>query len=44
LRDNVKNQKKTWETLNEALGKEKSGSSVDKINIDGITSTDKISI
>jgi hypothetical protein len=30
--------------LNEALGKEKSGCSVDKINIDGNISTDKTSI
>jgi hypothetical protein len=44
LRENVKNPKKTWETLNEALGKEKTCSSVNKINIDGNTSTDKTSI
>jgi len=44
LRANVNNPKKTWETLNEALGKEKSFSSIDKINIDGNTCTDPPSI
>jgi tRNA/tmRNA/rRNA uracil-C5-methylase (TrmA/RlmC/RlmD family) len=44
LQANVNNQKKTWDTLNEALGKEKSSTTIDKINIDGQTSTDLNSI
>ncbi len=44
LQENLKNPRKTWETLYEALGKEKTSSSIDKINIDGSTSTDKVSI
>jgi hypothetical protein len=35
LRDNAKNPKKTWQTLNEILDKGKKSESVDKINIDG---------
>jgi hypothetical protein len=44
LQDNLKNPRKTWETLNEVLGKEKSCSTIEKINIDGTTCTDKLSI
>ncbi len=40
LRDNVKIRKKTWETLNEVLGKSKNNATVEKINIDGQLSTD----
>jgi len=32
---NVKNPKKTWETLNEVMGKEKRSANVEKINING---------
>jgi hypothetical protein len=35
LEENAKNPKKTWETLNEILGKNKNGESVEKINIEG---------
>jgi signal recognition particle subunit SEC65 len=35
LEQNVKNPKKTWETLNEILGKCKKTEKVEKINIDG---------
>jgi hypothetical protein len=40
LEANVKNPKKTWETLNEAMGKEKRTSNVEKININGSESSD----
>jgi signal recognition particle subunit SEC65 len=35
LEENAKNPKKTWETLNEILGKQKNMDSVEKINIEG---------
>jgi len=44
LRDNVKNSKKTWETLNEVLGKSKNNATVEKININGQLSTDPTEI
>ncbi len=37
---NVKNPKKTWETLNEVMGKEKRSANVEKININGNISSD----
>jgi hypothetical protein len=40
LEDNAKNPKKTWETLNEILGKQKNMDTVDKINIAGIPESD----
>ena len=40
LQENVKNPKKTWETLNEILENNKKSDSVDKINIDGRPETD----
>jgi hypothetical protein len=40
LRDNAKNPKKTWQTLNEILDKENRTETVDKININGQTETD----
>jgi hypothetical protein len=42
LEANVKNPKKTWETLNEAMGKEKHSSNVEKININGTQSSDPL--
>jgi len=42
LEANVKNPKKTWETLNEAMGKEKRSSNVEKININGTQSSDPL--
>ncbi len=35
LQENSKNPKKTWETLNEAMGKSKSNPNVSKINVNG---------
>jgi hypothetical protein len=40
LEANVKNPKKTWETLNEVMGKEKRSANVEKININGNISSD----
>jgi hypothetical protein len=40
LQDNIKNPKKTWDTLNEVLGKEKSKDSIEKIDINGNISND----
>ncbi len=42
LRDNVKNSKKTWETLNEVIGKGKNNATGEKININGQLSTDSV--
>jgi hypothetical protein len=39
LEANTKNPKKTWETLNEALGKDKSNQNVSKINVNGTLSS-----
>jgi hypothetical protein len=44
LQENLKNPRKTWETLNEALGKEKKSSTIDKLNIDGIVSSEPVLI
>ncbi len=40
FKENTGNSKKTWDTLNEALGKEKKNQYVDKININGVSSSD----
>jgi signal recognition particle subunit SEC65 len=40
LEANTKNPKKTWETLNEALGKNKSNQNVSKINVNGTLSSE----
>ncbi len=40
LEANVENPKKTWETLNEVMGKEKRSANVDKICINGNISND----
>jgi hypothetical protein len=40
LRENAKNPKKTWQTLNEILDKNNHAETVEKININGVTSTD----
>jgi len=40
LKENVKNPKKTWQTLNEILDKGRGLDTVEKINIDGRTETD----
>jgi hypothetical protein len=40
LEENAKNPKKTWETLNEILGKNKNMESVEKINIEGNPESD----
>ena len=40
LEANVKNPKKTWDTLNEVMGKEKRSANVEKININGISTSD----
>jgi hypothetical protein len=44
LEENAKNPKKTWETLNEILGKQKSGDCVEKIIIEGQPVSDPPSI
>ena len=41
LEENAKNPKKTWETLNEALGKDKKNQTVEKININGTLSNNQ---
>ncbi len=40
LEENVKNPKKTWETLHKILGKQKKSESVEKINIEGMPVSD----
>jgi hypothetical protein len=40
LEANTKNHKKTWETLNEALGKDKSNQNLSKINVNGTLSSE----
>jgi hypothetical protein len=42
--ENVKNSKKTWDTINEVQGKQKKSDSVEKINIDGVVETDPLKI
>jgi len=44
LEQNASNPKKTWDTLNEILGKAKKTESVDKICINGVTSHDPVDI
>jgi hypothetical protein len=44
LRENANNPKKTWETLNEILGKSKKSESVEKISVNGITTSDPCEI
>jgi hypothetical protein len=44
LEENVGNPKKTWETLNELLGKCRKTETIEKININGVPSTDPIVI
>ena len=44
LEENAKNPKKTWETLNEILGKQKNMDSVEKINIEGNPVSDPPSV
>jgi hypothetical protein len=44
LAENAKNPKKTWETLNEILGKAKQKESVSKINIDNVCESDPLKI
>ncbi len=44
LNENAKNQKKTWETLNEILGKAKKKEPLSKINVDGRPESDPIKI
>jgi hypothetical protein len=42
--ENVKNSKKTWDTINEVQGKQKKSDSVEKININGVVETDPLKI
>ena len=44
LRENAKNPKKTWQTLNEILDKDKHTETVEKININGQIESDPIKI
>jgi hypothetical protein len=44
LAENAKNPKKTWETLNEILGKVKQKESLNKINIENVCETDPLKI
>jgi hypothetical protein len=44
LAENAKNPKKTWETLNEILGKTKQKESINKINIDDVCESDPLKI
>jgi hypothetical protein len=44
LTENAKNPKKTWQTLNEILGKNKMSDSVSQINVNGVISSDKVAI
>jgi hypothetical protein len=44
LEANVNNPKKTWETLNEILGKNKKSETLDKICKNGVTVTDPVEI
>ncbi|MFN9979554.1 MAG: hypothetical protein ACK53Y_06565, partial [bacterium] len=39
LQDNAGNPKKTWETLNEILGKSRNTESVKSLNINGVSSS-----
>jgi hypothetical protein len=41
LNENASNPKKTWQTLNEILGKTKNSDKIDQINIDGIPEHDE---
>jgi hypothetical protein len=42
LAENAKNPKKTWETLNEILGKAKQKESLNKINIENVCESDPL--
>ncbi len=44
LESNADNPKKTWETLNEILGKSKGSVNVDRVNIDGTPSSNPLEI
>jgi len=44
LESNVGNPKKTWETLNEILGKRRNSEKIDKINVNGIPTSDPLEI
>jgi hypothetical protein len=44
LEENAGNPKKTWETLNEILGKSRHTETVDRINVNGIPSSDPVEI
>ncbi len=44
LTENAKNPKKTWQTLNELLGKSAKSEAVSQININGVPSSDPVSI
>jgi hypothetical protein len=44
LQENAKNSKKTWETLNEILGKSKQKESLSKITIDDVPESDPLKI
>jgi hypothetical protein len=44
LETNVKNSKKTWDTINEVQGKSRKSECVDKININGAVETDPLKI
>jgi hypothetical protein len=44
LRDNAGNPKKTWQTLNEILGKSRSTESVKSLNINGVSSSNPAEI
>jgi hypothetical protein len=44
LTENAKNPKKTWDTLNEILGKSKQKETVSKICVDGVSESDPIKI
>ncbi len=38
------NPKKTWETLNEILGKSRKSENIEKINVNGVPSSDPVDI
>jgi hypothetical protein len=40
----VGNPKKTWETLNEILGKSRKSENIEKINVNGVPSSDPVDI
>ncbi len=44
LEENVGNPKKTWETLNEILGKSRSTETLERINVNGVPSSDPVEI